>query len=161
METVENWSDFLREPTRILPRVESGHDVVLRRRDGENLYLSLKSRADASNLGTEICARLLHEALGQIGEQQKLQALLLVVLEARFPWARLLPPEALTTFMSEFTSTVEACASVGNTAKVAELLADWRATAEVYADPELAKNLKRPLAGNGAAVPRPKAEGSR
>ncbi len=51
--------------------------------------------------------------------------------------------------------TVQACASVGNNAALDEVIAAWKSTAAIYADPKLATDLKRPLPGGHTKVSRP------
>ena len=152
---IENWSDFLREPTRVLPQIERGEEVILRRRDGAALRLGLESEAEASQLGTEIAGLLLAKILPRLEP-----ALLAEALRPRLPWTRFLPAPTLEDFGREFADTLEACASVGNMNRIAEVLADWKATAEIYADPSLASDLRRPLPGSDKRVPRP-ASGSK
>jgi hypothetical protein len=147
---VENWSDFLREPTRVLPQVERGEAVILKRRDGAALLLGLESRADDAQVGTEIAALVLAKVIPRME-----RALLAEALQPRLPWTRFLPVPALEEFGREFAETLEACASIGNMNRIAELLVDWKATAQAYADPALASDLRRPLPGTDLRVPRP------
>jgi hypothetical protein len=147
---IENWSDFLREPTRVLPQIERGEEVILRRRDGAALRLGLESEAEASQVGTEIAALVLAKVLPRMDP-----ALLAEALRPRLPWSRFLPAPALEEFGREFADTLEACASIGNMNRIAEVLADWKVTAEIYADPLLASDLRRPLPGTDTRVPRP------
>jgi hypothetical protein len=42
-----------------------------------------------------------------------------------------------------------------NYASVIQLIGEWRATADVYADPRLARRLRRPLGAEGEVVPEP------
>jgi hypothetical protein len=157
-EAVESWSDFIREPTRALIHLERGEDVILRRRDGEPLRLTLKSRAEAANLGIEIAARILADALPAV---DSIDRIIGDSLSERLPWVRLLPGDARKAFLHEFAETLEACASVGNMSRLAEVVGDWKATAAIYADPKLADDLKRPLAGTATRVPRPSPAASR
>jgi len=153
-ETVESWSDFIREPTRVLPRLEQGGDVVLRRRDGESVVLSMQSRANRSQLGTELAARFVSEIFKSNASPEVAAR---ATLESRYPWVRFLPADARASFLREFLTTLEACASVGNMTRLAEMIADWKATAEIYSDPKLAAELSRPLTGTGTPVRRPAA----
>ena len=50
---------------------------------------------------------------------------------------------------------VTAAAELDNVAPLTQLLREWRATAEVHADPELARRLRRKLEANGDAVAAP------
>ena len=47
-QAVKSWSEFLREPTQVLPHVERGEEVILRRRDGAALRLTLEEDAAGS-----------------------------------------------------------------------------------------------------------------
>lgn len=154
--TVETWSDFLREPTRVVARVERGGEVVLRRRDGEALLLSLKSRGERTRGGTEIAAHVLADALRAL-DPHDIERRLASVLSRRLPWLRLLPADVLAEFVREFAETLEACASVGEMSRLQDVLADWKSTASIYADPALTADLRRPLPGTSIPVPRPRA----
>jgi hypothetical protein len=62
---------------------------------------------------------------------------------------------AVATGFVELFAGVEAAGAIGTFAPVDRLLDEWRATAAVYADPDLADRLRRPLPGDGPAVERP------
>jgi hypothetical protein len=149
-QAVKSWSEFLREPTQVLPHVERGEEVILRRRDGAALRLTLEADAATAQTGTELAAHVLAKMLPKMGDD-----LLSTALKPRLPWTRFLPAPELATFAREFAETLEACASIGNMNRVGELLHDWKVTAEIYADPALAAELKRSLAGTTIRVPRP------
>lgn len=57
--------------------------------------------------------------------------------------------------MHEFIETVQACAAVGNSAALDEVIHAWKSPAAIYADPKLAADLSRSLLGTRAKVPRP------
>ncbi|MDZ4693508.1 MAG: hypothetical protein SGI86_00040 [Deltaproteobacteria bacterium] len=153
-QTVESWSDFIREPTRVLPMLEKGGDVVLRRRDGESVVLSMQSRANRSQLGTELAARFVSEIFKSNASPEVAAE---AALASRYSWVHFLPADARASFLREFLTTVQACASVGNMTRLGEMIADWKATAEIYSDPKLVAELSRPLTGTGIPVPRPAA----
>ncbi len=77
-----------------------------------------------------------------------------------FPWASLLPKTDQKVFIDEFTRTVLAAAELDNFAPLGQLVDEWRATAEIHADPELARRLRRPVTAVGNAVKRPPRRGS-
>jgi Family of unknown function (DUF6247) len=68
--------------------------------------------------------------------------------DAALPWIRFLPDAAVDEFAAEFAATVHAAAAMNSLAPVSQLLAEWRHTAEVYADPELLAILTRPHEGD-------------
>lgn len=148
----ESWTTFLRAPNEVVSRLDQG-DVILKRRDASALRLSLAARTSAESQGTELTARLLREALARA---PSLGEVFLEAVERDHPWVRLLPPDARETFVREFLATLEACSSVASTAPLVEMLAAWKSTAEIYADPVLAAELMRPLPGTDIPVPRPR-----
>jgi hypothetical protein len=152
-------TDFLHRPARVLKKVGK-EDVVLRRRGKPSIRLSLETRqastaaANAAVLArAEEAASILSAALDTVSE---LPARLPELLAQRYAWIRFLPAEGRSTFAREYVETLQACASIGNTARLDEMLTAWRATAEVYADPTLLARLSGPLpAPTGRRVPRP------
>ena len=80
---------------------------------------------------------------------------LVAALEEAYAWVEFLPSGARNRFAEELTRTLLAAASVDLYTSVAQLVREWKATAEIYADPELARQLTEPLeaAGDIVAVP--------
>jgi hypothetical protein len=152
-------TDFLHRPARVLKKVGK-EDVVLRRRGKPSIRLSLETR-QASNAAAsaailaraEEAASILSAALDVVSE---LPVRLPDLLARRYAWIRFLPADGRSTFAREYVETLQACASIGNTARLDEMLTSWKATAEVYADPALLLKLTGPLASpTGRRVPRP------
>jgi hypothetical protein len=158
-EEAETLTDFLHRPARVLKKVGK-EDVVLRRRGKPSIRLSLETRQASSTAANaavlaraEEAASILSAALDGVSE---LAARLPEFLGRRYPWIRFLPPDGRSTFAREYVETLQACASIGNTARLDEMLCAWKATAEIYADPTLLAKLTRPLPPpTGKRVPRP------
>lgn len=144
-------TDFLRDPNAVVERLEHV-DVVLHRRNAEDLHLSLESRSEAVANGVRFLARMLSAALTDAAVRERLQA----SAEA-IPWLSFLPTPRRQEFLAEFFRTAEAAAELGVMTPLAQLLREWQATAAIYADPELAAELRRPLAGDGERVAAPPA----
>jgi hypothetical protein len=134
---------------------------VLRRRGKPDIRISFETRrASASAASAAVLARaeeaaglLLAAALATVSE---LSPRLPKLLAQRYPWIRFLPGDARQQFVREYVETLQACASIGNTARLDEVLNAWKATAKIHADPALHAELTRPLpASTGARVPRP------
>jgi hypothetical protein len=142
-------TEFLRDPNGVVERLEHV-DVVLHRRNAEDLRLSLRSRSDAVNESVRFLARVLGTALTDDLVRQHLR----VSAEA-IPWLGFLPEERRTEFLADFFRCAEAAAELGTMAPLAQLLREWQATAAIYADPQLAAELRRPLPGDGERVPIP------
>ena len=149
--SVETLTDFLRRPNKALRRVEK-EDVVLSRRGKTAIRISLESRTKADLDRNELASHLLADALAEMPE---LPARLAGLLEKRYSWLRFLPLPAREEFVRELVQTIEAFASVGKVARIEEVVAGWKATAEIYAEPELAAKLMEPLPGTNIAVRRP------
>ncbi len=147
----DNLSDFLRTPKKILKQVDKG-DVVLARRGKASIRISLESRKEAERGGNELAANLLADAVESTPE---VRPRLPAILEHRFPWVRFLPPEDKQMFAQELVELLQAAAAVGRLARLDDLFRSWKATATVYADPDLAATLKGPIKETDIRVRRP------
>ncbi len=146
--TERPFSDLLRHPRDVAEDVDEG-DVVLRRRDGPDLWLS---RADR-----EVDRAAAFTALARAFRNMAVHTpdALANALSDAFPWMELLPPADRRLFLDEFSRVVTAAAVLDTMTPLTQLLREWRATAEVHADPELARGLARPLDATGGAVAPP------
>jgi hypothetical protein len=149
--SVESVTDFLRNTKKVLKRVDR-EDVVLSRRGKAPIRISLETRNSASTAGLGLAADVLAATVAAVPE---VPARLPGILEQRFPWVRFLPAHERQRFAREFVETLQACAAIGKSARLDELVTSWRSTAEIYADPALVEDLKRPLPGMGRKVARP------
>ncbi|MQA83883.1 MAG: hypothetical protein GEV03_04410 [Streptosporangiales bacterium] len=125
-----SFSTLLREPHRVTAQLAGG-DVVLHRRDGEDLYLSVKSRAERDAESATQAARI----LGALVHTPEGQLLIINVLDEAFPWTRLLTGHGREQFVSEFVATARACADVGVWTPLGQLLHEWKATAAIQPTP--------------------------
>lgn len=144
------YSGFLRGPSDVLPRVAVG-DVVLERRDGENLLLSTEDRTVAFREGLDFGAT----ALRQIAREHP--GVLADTLRESLPWLGWLPDEDRTACIRELLDDLAASAAVENFTRFHADLVAWRSTAEVWADPALAERLQADFEGDVGEVKRPEA----
>lgn len=149
LTTEATLTDFLRDPNAIVAKLER-QDVVLHRRNAEDLRLSLRSRREADDEGIRVLVHLLGQALADDIVRDRLAAAV-----AAIPWVGFLPDTSRQAFVGDFVRTAEAAAELGSMAPVTQLLIEWKATAAIHADPALAVALKRPMAGIGDRVPAP------
>ena len=145
------FSDLLRHPTKTTDALTRSRALRLERRDASDLVLMSADRADAEAEIVDLSARLLAQ-LVKVGPELVRNALPLAL-----PWVRLLPAADVALMADEFVSTTEAATCIGNTAAVTQLLAEWRHTAEVHADPDLLRALTARESDDFGAVPRPPA----
>lgn len=127
-----SFSTLLREPHRVTAQL-SGGDVLLHRRDGEDVYLSVKSRAERDAESATQAARI----LGALIHAPEGQRLIVDTLGEVFPWTRFLTDRGRAQFVYDFVDTTRACADVGAWTPLGQLLHEWKATAAVRADPDL------------------------
>lgn len=146
MRTTEHsFSKLLREPNKIVKDLADG-DVVLRRRAAPDLRLSLVYRDEERiNAYAMISRTLRNLAL-------RSSATLFQSLADEFPWISLLPESDQEEFMNEFTRTASASAELDNLSALAQLIEEWRATAEIHSDPRLVADLIRPITAVGPRV---------
>ncbi len=146
MRTTEHtFSELLRKPNKIVQDLAEG-DVVLRRRAAPDLRLSLVDRDEERiNAYAMISRTLRNLALHS-------SATLTQSLADEFPWISLLPEADQKEFMNEFTRTASASAELDNFSALAQLIEEWRATAEIHSDPKLVPDLSRPITAVGTRV---------
>lgn len=142
------YSTFLRGPTEVLPQLEEC-DVLLERRDEENLVLTSLGRFAARQEGMTLAARLLG---GVVRDQADMIARL---FDVELPWLRWLPEADRKACIDELLGELVAGADTGVLEPFARALAAWRSTAEVWSDPDMARRLRGPFTGDGKAIPRP------
>jgi hypothetical protein len=142
------YSGFLRGPGAVLPAVEVA-DVVLERRDGDNLVLSTVSRVAAMREGFDIGAGTLRSMARRHVE------LLAEALRDEQPWISWLPEDDQVACVRELTDGLAASLDSGSFVRFHNDLVAWRDTAEAWADPDLAVRLGGSFAGDAGEVRRP------
>lgn len=114
----------------------------IRRRDKgvDDLYLVSADRVQQTTAAASATTKMFLELMKHDDQARTLAT---DVLPAAFPWVRYLSKAEIQAFVVELVDTMERAESLGNPAPVAHLVAAWKHTAEVYADPELAAILKQ------------------
>lgn len=139
MPTIErNLTDMLRSSGEVLREAEH-QDVVLRRRDGADVMLVDLEREQGLRRGFADATRLL------AGFEKAPEAFFESIakdLPNAIAWTAFLPSEDRLAFLHEFVATAAACVDVDVFGPLAQLNNEWRATAAVHADPELAAVLQ-------------------
>lgn len=133
---IQNYNQHLSAAER------NGESVVLQQRAGKPTWV-LETEDRVRDAQT--AADYLSAALGALVHDPALADRFPDALASTLPWVSFLPEEDRRTFASEATDTLRACASLGRYTAFASLIDDWRATAEVWSDPELARSLNEPI----------------
>jgi hypothetical protein len=143
-----SYSTFLRGPSQVLPSLADA-DVILERRDEENLVLMRAERFEAAAAGLRIAAR----SLAVLARRQR--DLAEELLAEELPWLTWLPAAERLSCVRELLADLVAGADTGLLTPFARNLASWRSTAEVWSDPTLARDLRGPFDGDGPVIDRP------
>ena len=144
------FTEFLRSPREVAEAADRSPRLVIHRRNAPDLVLSRADRRRGEAVGAAGAAALLSRLLGR----DRTQAGALVV-EA-MPWTRYLSEKGRSEFALEFAETLAVSAELDSFAPLAQMLDEWKATAALQADPELADELARPIPEpDGRPVPAP------
>lgn len=144
------FTEFIQRPTTATGRLAAVRALRLRRRDAEDLVVMPAERAEREGEVVDLAARLLVSLMRHKNGENLIQQVLPDVL----PWVRFLPPGDQRILLGELTQVAEAAASIDNAAPIAQLLVEWRHTAEVHADPDLHALLSAPRGeDHGSALP--------
>ena len=149
MRVIErSFSDLLRHPGDVTGELERG-DVLLRRRDEPDLRLTRADREEARTIAFDTAARAFRSIAVQHPEA------LTDALADMFPWVEFLPAHDLRVFADEFGRVAAGGSALDNYIPLVQLINEWRASAEILADPELARHLSEPITAVGASIKPP------
>ncbi|NNH73477.1 hypothetical protein HLB23_27085 [Nocardia uniformis] len=132
------FSTLINKQTSVFPALDDA-DVILERRDAENLVLMRSERFDAMVKGLGLAARSLAiVAKGNRGLAEE-------VFAEELPWLVWLPVDARRECVKELLDHLLAGAETGLLLPFSRALREWQSTAEVYSDPELTRRLRGPF----------------
>lgn len=139
------FSQLVQQPKETVARLEASprRRLKLERRDGRDLILESADRAEADDNALNVTGRLFFSLV----KTDKGARALLLALPDVFPWVRFLPKHDVQAFLVELVDTIHACGDLGNVAALMPVIAAWKETAEIHADPELLKAAREPLDG--------------
>ncbi|WP_330183718.1 hypothetical protein OHB26_08880 [Nocardia sp. NBC_01503] len=132
------FSTLINKQTSVFPALDDA-DVILERRDAENLVLMRCERFEAMVKGLGLAARslaIIAKANRELAEE---------VFAEELPWLTWLPAAARPQCVRELLGHLLAGAETGLLLPFSRALREWQATAEIYSDPELAQRLRGPF----------------
>jgi hypothetical protein len=144
------FSELLHHPAATAGRLNQVRVLRLRRRDAGDLALMRIEQLERDDVVVDFAARLLAGLV-----RSSSTATLRNVLSEALPWTVFLPDGDLDVFLAELSMVARGAADLDNVAPVAVLLAQWRHTAEVHADPALREILTAEPDGDFGLVPEP------
>lgn len=139
-----NLSELIQKPTDTIARMQGSlrKGMRLHRRGAEeDLYLTTAERAEQV---TEIVDSTTRMFVALMKTDPAAVDMLTRVFPEAFPWVRFLPEDAVREFLVEFMETARAASDLGTMSPLAPVVAAWKSTAEIYADPELSAKLREP-----------------
>lgn len=136
-------SRFIQNYNRHLTEAErTGDAIVLQQRAGRPAWvLASEDRVRDTQVATDFLAA----ALTALVHDDDLVDRFSDALAATLPWVSFLPEDDRRAFAEEAADTLRASASLGRYTAFADLIEDWRSTAEVWSDPALARSLSSPI----------------
>lgn len=144
------FSELLHHPAATARRLEAVRALRLRRRDASDLALIRADQLAQDSTVVDFTARLLAALV-----RTENTAALRQALPDALPWSVFLPEDDVEAMLGELVDTARGAAALENLAPIALLLAQWRHSAEIYADPALHAALTREPDGDLGPVPVP------
>ena len=136
-----SFSDLSKNSKRVADTVDHAQRVHVTRRDGEDLYLTTARHDQQREETADVTARLFAALSGtDEGGRAILHALPMV-----FPWVRHLSGDEVAEFTQDLINSARDITELDVHANLHRVIVEWRATARILADPELAAQLTRPL----------------
>lgn len=133
------FSELVNRPKDTVAKLRGSRRLRLRRRDDEDLVLTTAARAEQE---AEVVSATTRMFVALMRHDEEARRLLLDVMPEAFPWVRFLPPEDVLAFLVDLVGALRAVEDLENYGPVAQLIIEWRHTAEVHADPELLATLR-------------------
>lgn len=127
----------LHRATSEVAALVADQDVILDRRDAEDLYLSTRERhersASAARITTDVLAEIARTRPDLAGE----------AMVATLPWMAWLPSEDKVECLGELLEQLRAGAQTGELRPFHAALEAWKSTAVIYSDPAVLAGLQR------------------
>jgi hypothetical protein len=154
MPAEANFSELINKPKDTVARMQCSvrQGIRLHRRGEADLYLTTAERVEQAVEVIDSTTRLF---VAMMKSDPKAVDILTRVFPEAFPWVRFLPEETVREFLVEFMDTARAASDLGTLNPLVPLIAAWKSTAEVYADPELHAALTKPTGGDYGPVEPP------
>lgn len=135
-----NFSELIQKPKDTVTRMQTSlrKGIRLHRRDAEDLYLTTAERAEQATEVVDSTTRLF---VALMKSDPTAVDMLTRVFPEAFPWVRFLPEKEVREFLLEFLETARAASELGTVTPLAPVVAAWKSTAEIHADPELSRQL--------------------
>ncbi|TDB87180.1 hypothetical protein E1264_15430 [Actinomadura sp. KC216] len=142
------FSDLSRNPRAVAERAARLGRVRVTHRDAPDFFLTAADREEQREETLATASRLF---LALMKHDPGARDLLLAMPDV-FPWVRHLSPEEVRAFTVELVEAISDAAELALDASAGEVIAGWRATARIKADPEQLADAARPTTGDFGPV---------
>jgi hypothetical protein len=141
------FSDLIQKPTKTIALMLRSQlrGLRLTRRGEPDLYITTAARAEAVTEVVRASTRMFEALLRQGNASHDLLAR---ALPEAYPWVRFLPEGDPDAFLTELIETSRASTDLNAIAPIYDVIASWKNTAQIWADPELAAILSSPSDGD-------------
>jgi hypothetical protein len=137
------FSELIQHPRETTLRLDEAETLRLVRRNQPDLMLATVERVERDAEIFDMTTRLLVGIIAREPSREVLRSSLTGV----FAWTKFLPDDAVDEFLTELVEVARASAEIRNMRPVAQLIVEWKHTAEIYADPELSRMINREFSG--------------
>ncbi len=137
-------SRFIQNYNQHLAEAERTNEVlILSQRSGRPTWIL---ETEARSRATAEATAFISHALAALVHDELLAERFVTELIEGLPWVAFLPLADRATFALELADTLRACASIGRYVAFADLIDEWRNTAEIWSDSALAADLTSEVA---------------
>ncbi|MCK2219560.1 hypothetical protein MF672_038070 [Actinomadura sp. ATCC 31491] len=142
------FSDLSRNPRAVAERAARLGRVRITHRDAPDFYLTAANREEERDRTLSTASRLL---LALMRHDSTARSLVLAMPDV-FPWVRHLSSDELRSFTLELVEALSDAAELDVDTTTQEVIAGWRATARIKADPDHYAEARRPTEGDFGPV---------
>jgi hypothetical protein len=142
------FSDLSRNPRSVAERASRLGRLRVTHRDAPDFYLTAADREEQRDQTLTTTSRIF---LALMKHDPSARALLLAIPDV-FPWVRHLSVEEVRAFTVELIDALSDAAELDLDANAQEVIAGWRATARIKADPSQHEEALRPTSGDFGAA---------
>ncbi|MBG0827383.1 hypothetical protein HS041_06350 [Planomonospora sp. ID67723] len=142
------FSDLSRNPRAVAERAARLGRVRITHRDAPDFYLTAADREDQRGQTLATASRLFLAFL----KHDPTARTLVIAMPDVFPWVRHLTSDELRSFTLELVEALSDAAELEVDATAQEVIAGWRATARIKADPTRYAQARKPTSGDFGAV---------
>lgn len=142
------FSDLSRNPRSVAERASRLGRLRVTHRDAPDFYLTAADREEQRDQTLTTTSRIF---IALMKHDPSARALLLAMPDV-FPWVRHLSIEEVRAFTVELIDALSDAAELDLDTNASEVIAGWRATARIKADPSQHKDALQPTSGDFGAV---------